>query len=740
MENLSWDIHQALREMTIWSQQEEKNRIFHAGENHSYLGSTNHKDQYIDFDARQKRNEPITFNNSSDVSMHTIRRILRRLDRLVRRLEQEMIQLLHNPYSSTSKTMQVGDGNVVDGCYSSDTVVSGQDITGELSVTQTDSKKSKGRMFLDQSWSGASSSNNSEMYGNNKNKRQRMMADLPGAPVLEQLRDDIMKILIFIPILFQDDSAFQSSSSVLQSTSRVWLMLSENSLLDWMTDENEFSNTVSHIEANQTIDKCKDVENEVINLLLERILQYTVKIKSNMHTYCHESLTDLHTDTSIGPSLVYPLLAWLQVANNFYDNIDSSRYRALYRSMTGAVAKHATNPGGSSIVTRRNQDFLPMFVQVAIDYVRMKEWDCKQLQNPCMEANIQFRIATVHIINQLITRYSTVQLKQPCMKPGMWLACCFNELDEPSLSPNDKKQQYLFDDCNNQVVVQFLKNVATYASELADYAIDVMDGVALTLTHFGGPAPAPSDHHLEKVDNVNGMNNAAKETSINREEVEQDCLRHLSLAIGYMSSIQVWYENDDTNRHQILEKQRRLWLSLSTGLLELSKPFETERFGWQLCQNQLLLTNLLAKTQIEWNIEEITTLSLIFLRTIEYPDLLLSDTASCLWTTLTNLFDCNDKRTYKNYTTTTDLRYTLQVAYLTLRDSNLIQLPQNYSKQSFPANSKQEQIRLLMEKLLSLLTITNKVSTGITTGQDMIQKENPKNPWDRFFFEQFQFE
>lgn len=405
------------------------------------------------------------------------------------------------------------------------------------------------------------------------------------------------------------------------------------------------------------------------------------------------------------------------------------------------------DPASLSITGGVGFQFLPEMLRLALEMVQLTPWEPVLVGDVASEARVQWRILTGYLIEHTIQlQQEEAQVPGHSTSPVQWLHDRFHgaNLTLPS-------------DVIMNAVYKLLSILTTYVTDLTDYALDALDGAAVSFSSTTSPFTCnqSSEKHPGMTiflpgDGINGDESCCNEqTTFDLEAAEsavQDSLRHVTLATNALAAVEPWCApaiaegNSVTSSHanrlrQIQQQQLvRLWKTMAASFMaksnfktvfhynnysgEVNHSMYENDLASRVCHHQLQLADLvLSSSSLEEPVNATgieTTLTLTFLRALEFPEQLLY--AARLWEAVTQRmqkFDC------------VDLKRTLQASVLTLRQQHLLH---------GDVRSLQQQGALaIVDRLLPLLLKSDNET------QHQGQWRTDGVAWDGFFVRQIGF-
>jgi hypothetical protein len=395
--------------------------------------------------------------------------------------------------------------------------------------------------------------------------------------------------------------------------------------------------------------------------------------------------------------------------------------------------------------------FLPEFVHTALEMVQLTPWEPVELGDAVTETRVQWRILTGYLIEH------TVQLQQQdelqlralgystSILSEQWLHDRFREAN-PSV-PSETIMGAVYD---------LLSSLTSYVTELTDYALDALDGAAVSFSSTTTTLTSPqrSVHASQKSQGGYCANEeqgealaaAAMEAA---EAAVQDSLRHVTLATNVLAAVEPWCGQAleqavaDTNHpyrdlRRIQQQQLvSLWKTMAASFMAKSNvstvlnckkgnsPHDVchqNDFASRVCYHQLQLAELILSSSLEQQTTSNasgyeSTLTLTFLRALDFPHQLLC--AGRVWEAVAQrIQQCHKDRSHM------DLKRTLQAAVLTLRHQHMLFAGGGGSL-------KQQGAQAIVDRLLPMLLYVPPSGTheGTATGRTV-------DAWDGFFLRQ----
>lgn len=712
MERFAWDIHQVLRELYALSDED---------------GKINYKD--IEQQQCQTKVTNMKWNEGIDDGgitnsrcLFSMRRIFRRLDRVLQMLESEIIRDCQTSYQA----QQILDGNIPleKGSIRQENLDSNRDTDMQTddAARQYVDFQGTNRTSDPVGFTQDSTSSGTKTAFMNVEKVENLKCT---RTIPNDLQEDLLEILINLPFPTQDENTFRLASSVLETTMRIWNLISQQEnfghdakLTQWMIS---YSRIIT---------------------LVERIIEYGVHNKhrlykdSNEYKESPEYQHDQHINSN---SFLIPLITWLEIVNNYFTRLEDDELQNGSR-VDGIVGE----PPQYGILPVDLFRFLPSFLEQATKSVQLKPWESSGLYDPVVEVHVQWRILTDTFMDKLMSMYQHEQPLNPTASSVFsFLTDGFHHLMKCTAMLNyENDNSYECDGDERQQITNqvhdFLMQVTIYALELVDYALDSLDGAAVL--NF---TPTNKSNMTVNAAAVQGQ-----EANFFTKSAIHDCLRHSTLAINLLVVIQFWYENKSLQHSQLEQAKRNLWKAMSSAFMENSnkrKLQNTQDFGARLCHSQILLTNLILSNpryESTTSYDDNSTLILIFLRALEYPELLLSENADTLWQVFEKQIRFSQEHHTYEDSKEKELKHVLQAAYITIMNSNLSMLPHSSSLGKLDrVEDKRQQNQNLLKRMIMLLKMPNIDNTITLRNENTAQADQEllvtqKDPWDEFFLQQ----
>lgn len=475
-----------------------------------------------------------------------------------------------------------------------------------------------------------------------------------------KLQKDLLVILTDLPLTMYDTNALQYGILALEIAARIWLIMNESK---------------------SAMDQHQQITSESLQHLLDRILEY-------------EKQNEFVMSENKGSSyeLIKPLASWMEVVNHHFLMFERKwEEQQQYGSPLDPIALF---------------QYAQEFVARSTVSIQMKHWEISNVGDPVTETFVQWRIFTC----RLLTRFSTsfVRTEDPVQMEDFWnvfiedYVATSNALEHGG--PNQKSIQY--QQFSHQVN-EFMTCIETYASELTSFAMDAVDGA--TVATF----------QTSKSDSVHtpGMSNL----NVSIQVIVQDCLRHVALAVDILVVSKAWFDSTSSDTSHLSQAKRSLWKSLSSAFLGSSslqqQNIEKEtKYGTLLCEYMLVLTKEILENSSHDCFDDDSTLILVFLRLMDFPNTLLSESANCLWIYIEKITKRRNTREHGVKKFDNDVRHVLQTAYLTLRGSRV-----GEQCAIDKADIKKSDTQAVLDKLSEILLAQDSFDQG---------------PWDEFFMNQ----
>lgn len=394
--------------------------------------------------------------------------------------------------------------------------------------------------------------------------------------------------------------------------------------------------------------------------------------------------------------------------------------------------------------------FLPEFLRTALEMVQLTPWEPVAVGNSVTEARVQWRILTGYLIENTIQLQHQDELQSARghsegNNAEQWLHDRFREAN-----PSVPSETIMY------AVRDLFSLLTSYVSELTDYALDALDGAAVsftsttsTLTGFQQPMQnavmlaSQSSNDDERGEELAAAAMEAAEAAV------QDSLRHVTLATNILAAVEPWCGQpaskevlvDSSHEHNLRQIQQQqlvsLWKTMTvsfmaksnvTTILNCNKsgdpndvPYESD-LASRVCHHQLQLadivlssSSLIAANSTATGGGYETTLTLTLLRALDFPDQLLY--ATRLWEAV------EQRIVQQRDRSSMDLKRTLQAAVLTLRQQHMLM-----HGVAGDGNHQQQGALAIADRLLSLLLVND--------DKGKQQGSNTVDAWDGFFSRQ----
>jgi len=439
-------------------------------------------------------------------------------------------------------------------------------------------------------------------------------------------------------------------------------------------------------------------------------------------------------------------LTWLRLLNHHFMTLEDENN---HRGTTAAMTEEEQQVSFAFAWQRVLVPLLAEFVKTARDTVHLTPWQVAT--DAPSEARVQWRILTGYLVEwAVVTQQQQVGASSSVPSSvERWLYDGFRQANTDAAALDFPHEVLV------HAVRDLLTQLTSYMTELTDYALDALDGAAVSFAsvHRDGGGTIHPPRNMVHDDVM-----AAFATA---EHAVQDSLRHVTVATNVLAAVRPWCSGqaqDDNDSFSVrlgqIQKQQlvHLWVTLAPSFMGKSdtttvlnyKNFydfnpqldDDEDLGARICHHQLQLAELVLSSSVEDpNTAALaggsksssgyeTTLCLTFLRGLGFPELLLS--ADQLWYGIEQRLGGGGLPPPHR-----ELKRMLQAAVLTLRQQHMLPVAVaapdggSVAYSHHHPSQQQQSAQAVADRLLSLLKTTMKTPEG--AGGD---------PWDGFFWRQ----
>lgn len=441
--------------------------------------------------------------------------------------------------------------------------------------------------------------------------------------------------------------------------------------------------------------------------------------------------------------------AWLGVLNTHFIRMDDDRrvdeIELVQQAIPSIFGTYSTLP--SRVVVQ----LLPRFLSTSLEMVQLTPWDPKAVGDAITETRMQWRILTGYLIAHTIQlqqdEFELAQERSAWLPPEQWLHDRLRETN-PSVP-----SYVIMGDVHDLFLA-----LASYVTELTDYALDALDGAAVFFSSTTTPLtglPRPAVAFAANTSDPSVCASEEREAGVaamaleSAEAAMHDSLRHVTLATTVLVAVFPWCGQaseqaalDTTSpAHHLRQIQQEqlvsLWKTMAASFMAKSNvstvlnthtPHDVAHgndLASRICDHQLQLADLVLSPSLSHHTISTasgyeSTLTLTILRALDFPNQLLQ--ATFLWDAVAQrIQQCQQDRSHM------DLKRTLQAAVLTLRQQHMLHAAQGSSM-------KQQGAQAIVDRLLPLLL--NAPSNGTHQQGPRTTKARQLDPWDGFFLRQ----
>lgn len=639
-------------------------------------GSTGHETRFLQDEV------------SSNIDLVSIkRRLYRRLIRILKDLEIVVDELLQGKQNTDRQKIHVDEFGETSTSNTSEAELN-QDIS---KISSTDESGAKS---VTHGWESRSDSKVRFTVRVTKGEEEGSRS-IKEDVIPNQLLEDLIYIMTSLTMPYENESCFQLSSSIIDIVTQIWLQVSL------------FLTTDPCGRNKQTMTR------EAICSILDRIITHERVVRSSIEISSPDNQR-LQLD------LFTPLLGLMEVVKYHFDWME--------KDGTSSSVDHI------HIENRIENDSLirmfPVFLDRSIESVQSKQWEQGNIGDPVVELYIQWRILTGQIFNRLKF------LKEESAETAsalLYLTRLF-ETTESSESYQFRvpstSQLHSSSGNASQKAQRYVNRLTQYATELSSFAIDVLDGATVLFL-------SPEDRFALKKSPSGDLENLASDfqpTSL--EPIIQDCLRHATMAIYMLEAVQPWCDVESQAWHHLLLEQKNLWRAIATSFLD--SPIRRQlndryaELGSNLGYGRMLLTDQILQNTEKIALEDYPNWSLAFLRSFDYPDLLLLDIADSSWSFYRQI---HSRQLNEDFSAESerDVKHLLQAAHITLGTCVKTAGYHHSSTNDIHSNPSFEKTsnHLLLEKMFQMLPKEEQSNTESSSGRVI------SSPWEQFVDEKF---